>query len=229
MKDKNQLTINEKNRNKFAYFWISFYIILLSLANILLAFLILHLSILLIIITLAIVTVLSIWAWRQPFQDNILYLHDVSNMFGGVLLGILAAYWLSSQEKLISFLIPITIIDFISFTRFGMWTPNRKLIENKTFAKRLSICIPIPDFSGLYQITGVGDMFVFALITGTTLKIWGISAIWMAITAIVIGQVPNIICMLSFKNKSWYRGIPATSFPILIFIITILLTNFGGK
>ena len=228
MKDKN-LTTKEKNRNKFAYFWISFYIIMLSLANILLAFLISHLSILLIIITLAIVMLLGIWAWRQSFQDNILYLHDVSNMFGGILLGILAAYWLSSQEKLISFLIPIAIIDFISFTRFGKWTPNRKLIENKTIAKRLSICMPIPGFSGLYQITGVGDMFVFALIVGVTLKIWGIHAIWMAISAIIVGQIPNLIGMLSFKNKPWYRGIPATSLPVLIFVITILLTNFGGK
>jgi|GEM_PF-2237923 len=228
MKDKN-LTTKEKNRNKFAYFWISFYIIMLSLANILLAFLISHLSILLIIITLAIVMLLGIWAWRQPFQDNVLYLHDVSNMLGGILLGILAAYWLSSQEKLISFLIPIAIIDFISFTRFGKWTPNRKLIENKTIAKRLSICMPIPGFSGLYQITGVGDMFVFALIVGSTLKIWGIHAIWMAISAIIVGQIPNLIGMLSFKNKPWYRGIPATSLPVLIFVITILLTNFGGK
>ena len=210
MKDKN-LTTKEKNRNKFAYFWISFYIIMLSLANILLAFLISHLSILLIIITLAIVMLLGIWAWRQPFQDNVLYLHDVSNMLGGILLGILAAYWLSSQEKLISFLIPIAIIDFISFTRFGRWTPNRKLIENKTIAKRLSICMPIPGFSGLYQITGIGDMFVFALIVGATLKIWGIHAIWMAISAIIVGQIPNVIGMLSFKNKPWYRGIPATS------------------
>ena len=221
MKDKN-LTTKEKNRNKFAYFWISFYIIMLSLTNILLAFLISHLSILSIIIALAIMIVLGIWAWRQPFQDNILYLHDVSNMLGGILLGILAAYWLSSQEKLISFLIPIAIIDFISFTRFGRWTPNRKLIENKTIAKRLSICMPIPGFSGLYQITGIGDMFVFALIVGATLKIWGIHAIWMAISAIIVGQIPNIIGMLSFKNKPWYRGIPATSFPVLIFVTIVL-------
>ena len=82
---------------------------------------------------LVIVIVSAIWAWQQPFQDNIYpHLHDVSNMLGGILLGILAAYWLSSQEKLINFLIPIAIIDFISFTRFGRWTPNRKLIENKT-------------------------------------------------------------------------------------------------
>ena len=165
MKDKN-LTTKEKNRNKFAYFWIIFYIIMLSLTNILLAFLISYLSILSIIIALAIVIVLAIWTWRQPFQDNVLYLHDVSNMLGGILLGILAVYWLSSQEKLISFLIPIAIIDFISFTRFGRWTPNRKLIENKTIAKRLSVCMPIPGFSGFYQITGIGDMFVFALIEG---------------------------------------------------------------
>jgi len=202
---------------------------MLSLANILLASLISHLSIPLIIMFLATVTVLTIWAWQRSFQDNILYLHDVSNMFGGVLLGILAAYWLSSQEKLISFLIPIAIIDFISFTRFGRYTPNRKLIENITVAKRLSICMPIPGFSGLYQITGIGDMFIFALITGATLKIWGISALWMAITAIIVGQIPNIIGMLSFKNKTWYRGISATSFPILLFIITIFLTNFGDK
>jgi len=103
------------------------------------------------------------------------------------------------------------------------------LIENKTIAKMLSICMPIPGFSGLYQITGVGDMFVFALIVGSTLKIWGIHAIWMAISAIIVGQIPNLIGMLSFKNKPWYRGIPATSLPVLIFVITILLTNFGGK
>ena len=100
-KNKNQLTTKEKNGNKFAYFWISFYIIILSLTNILLTFLISHLSILSIIIALAIVIVLAIWTWRQPFQDNILYphLHDVSNMLGGILLGILAVYWFSSHTN----------------------------------------------------------------------------------------------------------------------------------
>jgi len=131
-------------------------------------------------------------------------------------------FGLLKTNLLISFLIPIAIIDFISFTRFGRWTPNWKLIENKTFAKRLSVCMPIPGFSGLYQITGIGDMFVFALIVGATLKIWGIHVAWMAISAIIVGQIPNIIGMLSFKNKPWYRGIPATSFPVLIFVTIVL-------
>ena len=99
MKDKN-LTTNEENRNKFAYFWISFYIIMLSLVNILLIFLISHLSIPLIIMSLAIVTVLAVWTWRQSFQDNILYIHNISNMLGGVLLGILAACCVTLQLKL---------------------------------------------------------------------------------------------------------------------------------
>jgi len=200
MKDKN-LTTKEKNKNKFAYFRIIFYIIMLSLTNILLAFLILHLSILSIIIALAMVIVLIIWTWRQPFQDNVLYPHDVSNMFGGVLLGILAAYWLSSQEKLISFLIPIAIIDFISFTRFGKGTPNRKLIENKTIAKRLSICMPIPGFSGLYQITGIGDMFVFALIVGATkfgeYMLFG----WLSVLSLLDRFRTLLVCYLLRTNR----------------------------
>ena len=55
--------------------------------------------------------------------------------------------------------------------------------------------MPIPGFSGFYQITGIGDMFVFALIEGATLKIWGIHAIWMAISAIIVGQM-LLVCYL---------------------------------
>jgi len=38
-------------------------------------------------------------------------------------------------------------------------------------------------------------MFVFALIVGATLKIWGIHAIWMAISAIIVGQM-LLVCYL---------------------------------
>ena len=51
-------------------------------------------------------------------------------------------YWL-----LIGFqAIPIAIIDFISFTRFGRWTPNRKQIENKTSCLKRRCALGTPQF-----------------------------------------------------------------------------------
>lgn len=66
-------------------------------------------------------------------------------------------------------------------------------------------------------------MFFYALIVGAAIKIGDASSIWVALSAIIFGQIINVTCMLFFKDKPWYRGIPATLLPALIFIIIILV------
>ncbi len=207
---------------KTAYIWISVYIILLSVLKILFALLFTYISFVIVLMALVSAVIISVIVWRHPLSDKLLYLQSFLNMIGGSALGVLVAFWLSDQVRLVSFLIPMAVIDLVSFTRFGKWTFNRKLMENNTVVKRLSVCLPVPGFSGLYPMTGIGDVFCFSLIVGATVKIWGIEAVWIAVVAILAGQVLNVIVMLTIKGRSWYRGIPATTLPVLFFVAATL-------
>ena len=206
-----------------AYFWISLYIILLSVSKILFALLFSYVTLVVLLAVIACAILISFWTWRQPLSDKLLYLQSILNMVGGSALGVLAAFWLSDQIRLISFLIPMAVMDLVSFTRFGKWTFNRKLMEKNTMVKRLSVCLPVPGFSGLYPMTGIGDVFCFSLITGASVRMWGIHAAWIAMASILAGQVINVIVMLFIKGKSWYRGIPATTLPVLFFVVATIV------
>lgn len=209
---------NSKQLEQMALLWISFYIIVLSFVDIVLTFLIFKLPFFLVLATFVSVLTLAIWLWRRSVKDISVYFYSILNMFGGVLLGVLLTYWISGEDRLISFLIGIAVMDLITFTKLGRWTPHRRLIESKGIIEKLSICAPIPVISKLIPIIGIGDIFCYALMVGATLKIWGVSSLWIPIVSIFLGQILNIFGIFSFRSKPWYRGIPATTLPILFFV-----------
>ncbi|RLC66942.1 MAG: hypothetical protein DRI52_11390 [Chloroflexi bacterium] len=217
--------VKERKPNHAYLVWAGFYMGLLSLVNILLAFLISLLPTFLLAITAGAIAILIVWAWRQGLRNSILHVHSVLNMLGGAALGVLAAHWLADQARVIEFLAGFAVMDFISFTRFGKWTLNRKLMQSGPLLRRLSVSLPLPGFSEPYPIIGIGDIFCFALIVGATLQIWGPSFLWMAVGAVGLGQALNVACLALFRHKPWYRSLPTTSFPVLIFILTVLVQN----
>ena len=121
--------VKERKPNHAYLVWAGFYMGLLSLVNILLAFLISPLPTFLLAITAGAIAILIVWAWRQGLRNSILHVHSVLNMLGGAALGVLAAHWLADQARVIEFLAGFAVMDFISFTRFGKWTLNRKLAD----------------------------------------------------------------------------------------------------
>ena len=178
-----------------------------------------------IIVATVVVIVVNIWAWREELRKSVLYVHSILNLLGGAFVGVIVASWLSGLSGLITFLVSFSAMDLISFTKFGKWTLNRKLMGNGPLLKRLSVSLPYPGFPDLYPIIGVGDIFCFALIAGGALQIWRASFLWIAIVAVGVGQVLNVALVVLFRNRSWYRGLPATVFPVLIFVLVALLQN----
>ena len=197
----------------------------LGLLAVLLAFLVSLLLFPTNVIAIVVIMVVNVWAWRQRLRESILRMHSILNLLGGVLFGVIAASLLSGLSGLITFLIGFSVMDLISFTRFGKWTPNRKLMESGSLLRRLSVSLPYPGFPKLYPIVGVGDIFCFALIAGAALQIWGVSFLWVAIVSVGVGQVLNVAFMALFRNRSWYRGLPATVLPVLIFVLIALPQN----
>ena len=205
------------------YLWISIYIVTVNTLVALAVYPLSRIGVIWNIGIFLLSLLLFILAWKKSISNTTLYLHSIANLLLATTLAILVSPLLSNAIVLISFLVTIVIIDLISFTRLGKNLPNRRIAGHTNLAKRLSVCLPLPGYDNLYQITGIGDLFVFALMSATSLRLAGINGFWLALVAIVIGQIFNIIAILVLKNKPNFRGFPAAPIPITIFVILLLI------
>ena len=114
----------------------------LGLLAVLLTFLVSLLPSPTIVIATVVIMVANVWAWRQGLQKSILRMHSVLNLLSGTLLGVIIASLLSGLSGLIAFLVGFSTMDLISFTRFGKWTLNRKLMGSAPLLRRLSVSDP---------------------------------------------------------------------------------------
>ncbi len=205
-----------------SYLWIYLYILIISLLIVSFTSLLLPLNFLFTIVLLLLSIIPGIIAWKLNFSNTALILHSITNFFAPVLLAILISYPLSNPVILVSFLIPVATIDLISFTRLGRNTINSRIGSNTMLAKRLSICLPLPGDKTMYQITGLGDTFIFALITATSIKILNPKGFTIAIISVVFGQIFNILGILYLKNRPNFRGFPAATAPIVLYILLMI-------
>ncbi len=205
------------------YLWISIYILTVNTLAALIVYPLLRINELWNISILLLSLLLFIFAWKKSISNFTLYIHSIANFLLAATLAILVSPLLSNAVALISFLGTIAIIDLISFTRLGKHLPNRRIAEQTNLAKRLSVSLPLPGYNTLYQITGIGDLLVFALMSATGLRLTGINGFWFALVAIAIGQIFNIMAILALKNKPNYSGFPAAPIPITIFVILLLI------
>jgi len=163
--------------------------------------------------------------WTRPLSRNLLYLLNVLNCLASVSFAcLLVTVFIKSVDSFLTMMIIIVVMDVFSFTKKGKKTPNARLINQSNTLARLSICLPVPGKPGLQPIIGVGDLYFYSVISVFLLHFFGANNFGYMLLMVLAGQLLNILFIAIIKNKTWYKGFPATLFPgILSLIIMIII------
>ena len=204
--------------------WEYGYMLVMTAISCILAFLlnkmILPTIFILLIVDLAGIVVL----WIKPLSRKLLYLLNVLNCLASVSFAyLLITVFIKSVDSFFSVVIIIVVMDVFSFTKAGKNTPNARLINKNNTLARLSICLPVPGKLGLQPIIGVGDLYFYSAISVFSLHIFSANFFWYILLLVLAGQLINILLISLIKNKTWYKGFPATLFPGIFYLIIIYI------
>lgn len=211
---------NKKPNLYFEYF----YMLAITATICLLPLLYYKMSVSAMLIVFIIVLTVIITIWRKPMSRKLLYLLDILNVIAAISFSFLIMLILGdAKASIVSFIIAIVILDVYSFTRRGKHTLNAKLIANTSTLARLSICLPVPGKPGLQPLIGIGDLYFYTVMCLFALDLYGTSHYYIVILILVIGQLANIILISLTFRKKWYKGFPATLFPGLFYLVSLVL------
>jgi len=204
--------------------WEYGYMLIMTAISCILAFLlnkmILPTIFILLIVNLAGIVVL----WIKPLSRKLLYLLNVLNCLASVSFAyLLVTVFIKSVDNFFSVVIIIVVMDVFSFTKAGKNTPNARLINKNNTLARLSICLPVPGKLGLQPIIGVGDLYFYSAISVFSLHIFSANFFCYILLLVLVGQLINILLISLIKNKTWYKGFPATLFPGIFYLIIMYI------
>lgn len=204
--------------------WEYGYMLIVTAISCILAFLlnkmILPTIFILLIVDLAGIVVL----WIKPLSRKLLYLLNVLNCLASVSFAyLLVTVFIKSVDSFFTVVIIIVVMDVFSFTKAGKKTPNAKLMNKNNTLARLSICLPVPGKLGLQPIIGVGDLYFYSAITVFSLHIFSANFFGYILLLVLVGQLINILLISLIKNKTWYKGFPATLFPGIFYLIIMYI------
>ena len=209
------------NRNRMH--WELSYILILTALMMALAAWVRWLPVQLVFAVLAAALAANIGIWKRRISRTVIYLHNGLNMISAPAL----AYLLSSsifavESTVICAVVGIVAMDLISFTKKGRFTLNAKLMAQYTTAARLSICLPVPGKRGLTPVIGAGDLVFYAVLTMVSLRSAGEAGPLFAELIILGGQLLNIAVILAVKDRTGFKGFPATLMPGLLFVVFLV-------
>lgn len=162
--------------------------------------------------------------WKKPMSRNLLLILNILNVIAVACFAYFLVHIMKqSPASIYGFIAAVITMDVFSFTKRGKNTMNAKLMNNTSALPRLSICLPVPKKPGLQPIIGIGDLNFYSVMTLFALNINGFSSFYIVTLLLVTGQLLNILVISLIKNKTWYRGFPATLFPGLIYLIGIII------
>lgn len=158
--------------------------------------------------------------WTKPISRKLLYLLNVLNcLVSASFAYLLITLFIKSVDSFFTVVIIIVVMDIFSFTKAGKKTPNARLINNNDTLARLSICLPVPGKIGFQPIIGVGDLYFYSAMTVFSLHNYSDNFFGYILFFLVIGQLINILLISIIKNRTWYKGFPATLFPGIFYLI----------
>lgn len=213
----------QEEQNK-SFLWEYLYMLAVTFVCCIISFLCYNLKSEIIIALFLAILICVIDLWKKQLSKKTLYLLDVLNLLGAVLIGYFITFFLAdSTGSMIGFVCGVAIMDVFSFAKAGKNTLNAKLINQTYTLARLSICLPVPEKQGLRPIIGVGDLTYYSAIMMFSFKLKGLSNGWAFFLLILAGQLINILFISIFKRKPWYKGFPATLFPGVLFLIAVYI------
>jgi hypothetical protein len=227
LKYKNSGEDHIEEKNNTSYFLEYFFMLAVTFINCIISFVCYRLSYEIIIPAFFTIIVCIIVLWTKQLSKKALYLLDILNILGAIVVGgLIASIASGSTDLMTGIFCGIVIMDVFSFTKAGGKTPNTKLAGHTNTLARLSICLPIPKKRGVQPIIGIGDLLYYSLIMMYSLKSNGMPAGWAAFLLILAGQLTNILFISIIRHKHWYRGFPATLFPGMFFVAAAFLNKW---
>lgn len=168
--------------------------------------------------------------WMKPLSKNVLYMLNVLNSLASVsLASLLITLLINNVDSMIAVISATVVSDVFSFTKKGKSTANARLANNNNTLARLSICLPVPGKQGLLPLIGVGDLYFYSIILFFSLHIFGAYIVGKVFLLIIAGQLANIILIAMIKDKTWYRGFPATLCPGIFYLAFLFIQSVAYK
>ena len=132
----------------------------------------------------------------------------------------------AQPEIILSGAAGVCIIDVISFTRIGKKTANAKLMGNKKWLTKLVVYGRSFKNEKPVATKGFGDYFWYTTTIASIFTAYGVMIGIGAILAILIGVLLNIFVISKIYKYTWYKGFPATIFPLGLCIIFIMFLAY---
>ncbi len=162
--------------------------------------------------------------WLRPkgkmyFINGIILLVSVAMM--GILLGGFLNY-----IYIISMGTAVSVVDVLSFTRYGENTANARIMSNPNALYKLMV-YGIGKDGVLYPTYGSGDCFCYALwISGLSESTGEMLIIGLSLLA---GSLVNMLIVQKKYMKPYYKGIPATPVPFAFVMIGYIFIRLSSS
>ena len=117
-------------------------------------------------------------------------------------------------EIILPMIIYVCVLDVISFTRFGKKTTNAKLMNSNKWLPRLLVYGRSFKAGQPVPTKGFGDYLWYSITFATIYTTYGKTIGLVAILAIIIGVLINLMIINRIYKYIWYRGFPATVAPL---------------
>ncbi|NOZ91817.1 MAG: hypothetical protein GXO59_00910 [Dictyoglomi bacterium] len=205
-----------------AYMWVYMYIVLVHIVVAISALVFFYVPLYVSALFMFLSLVTFFYLWRREYE-KIYLLHSANNILLCASAGVVFVKLVPDVSFVFGFVLAVVFIDIVSFTGWGKHLPNRKMAENVPLAKRLSASLPIPGIAEVYQITGMGDMFLSSVVVASAVKFFPAVA-WIGVLSVVLGQTLNIFLVHVMRKRKNYVGVPAA--PAVVFLYIFLLLIF---
>ena len=156
--------------------------------------------------------------WLKPKRKS-LFINGIIFLISITMIGMLVATYLSFL-MIVSMGVAVSIVDVLSFTRFGQKTANAKAMSNPDLVYKLLI-YGKGKGDTLYPTYGLGDCFYYALwMSGLSNSIQEMLLLELAI---LLGSVVNMLIVQITYKRPGYKGLPGIPIPYICVLIVFLL------
>lgn len=164
-------------------------------------------------------------AFFIKYKRERLFINGLISAFAVLCLGILIGKNLKFEE-VFAIGVAISIMDILSFTKYGKHTVNAKAMSNIQFMSKL-IVYGKEKKDVLVPTCGIGDYLYYSLwISGIHTVSNSINAYLLAVCMILLGSSIHYVIIMKLCQRENYKGFPATVFPFLCIAIQYTILYF---
>lgn len=168
-----------------------------------------------------------IHAFFMKYKRERLFISGLISALAVLCLGILAGKRLD-LEGVLALGAAISVIDILSFTRYGKRTKNAKAMSNVHFMSKLIVYGKEKD-DVLVPTCGIGDYFYYSLwISGIHTVSDSVISYIVAVCMILLGSSIHYAIIMKLCKRENYKGFPGTVFPFLCVAAQYLILAATG-